>query len=610
MRYGCHDLRRNDRDGDPAARVVPVWGGTNNPPASLCPAPGPAIPVGPAGLHVLAVPQYVRQLQEDLRTLGFSIVGTPSGIFDRFTFWAVREFQIYASMATVARVRPGLPPEQRQGAHLVTALGEDAATNLSVYVNSLEAVANGGAGLYAGSKSGVVNSATRDAIDHWLDNNFRCPVIIEAWRVRRGARDTLVASNAWAHDSVPDRAPRFFARDFTGYYTLPAGHDANAMQVIGDFATFLGKSGPRAEPPNHVIAEGEILPEPLTGVAAPAGATLSSYRVIRSVCEVECIGFFDCVNSFDNAFVSVGPCHWTLGIVTAGAARTDRGELCGYLAYLRDTDNAAFLRAFENFGARIDEEWTAGGVADGAALFTAQHKFAAWITLQNEAGNFVGLPRSEDEGNYFKTWHWHYRFVMAGRTIEGYRRRMWHMARTRVRDILRAPWGAGVAQIAVAGGTPRDPTIGDVFTSECAVACILRWHIRSPGHVINARAAGRQLRSALDRARADNPTLVWNGDPSGWTDAHETALLDALLAVAPANVRDAFNYLRAWPNWLPPARNPRGFTLAPPIAAALLRTRNSFSLDRGDLPPEPPPPAPRRPPRPPRPPRAPGPARP
>ncbi len=604
MRYGCHDLQRDDRDGDPATSVVPIWGGTNNPASSVCPAPAPAVPVGPTGLHVLAVPQHVRQLQEDLRALGFSIVGTPSGVFDRLTFWAVREFQIYASMATVARVRAGVPAEQRQGAHLVTALGEDTATNLSVYVSSLEAVTNDAAGLYTGPKSGVVNAATRDAIEHWLDNNFRCPVIIEAWSVRRGARDALVASNAWAHDSVPNRAPRFFARDFTGYYVLPAGLDANAMQVIGDFATFAGKSGPRAEPPNHVIAEGEILPEPLTGDAAPTGAALSSYRVIRSACEVECIGFFDCVNSFDNAFVSIGPCHWTLGIVNAGVARTDRGELCGYLAYLANTDNAAFVRAFENFGARIDEDWAATGVADGADLFSSQHKFAAWISLQNEAGNFTALPRLEDEGNYFKTWHWHYRFVMAGRTIEGYRRRMWHMARTRVRDILRARWGAGVAQIPVAGGTPRDPTIGDVFTSECAVACLLRWHIRSPAHVVSARAAGDRLRGALTRAQTDNPALVWTGDPSTWTNAHETALLDALLAVAPANVRDAFNYLRDWPNWLTPGRNPRRFTLAAPIASALLRTRSSFSLDRTDLPPEPPPPAPPRP-RPPRPPRPP-----
>jgi hypothetical protein len=589
MSYGCHDLRIRDRDADPVGGALPIWGGVNNPPASICPAPAPPVAVAAAGLHVVAIPQHVRQLQEDLRTLGFSIVGNPSGTFDLFTSWAVREFQIYASMATVARVRAGVPAAQRQGAHLVATLGEDAAANLSVYVSSLEAVANDGAGRYAGSKSGVVNAATRVALEHWLENNFRCPVVIEAWGMRAGNRDALLASNVWAHDSFPNRAPRFFARDFSGYYTLPAGHDATAMQVIGDFATFAGKSGPRSEPPNHVISEGEMLPEALTGVAAPAGAALSSYKVIRSVSEVECIGFFDCVNCFDNAFVSTGPCHWTLGIVTAGVALTDEGELCGYLAYLRDADNAAFVSAFENFGARIDEDWVSGGVADGRDLFNSQHKFAGWVALQNEAGGFTRLARSEAEGNYFKTWHWHYRFVMAGRTIAGYRRRMWHMARTRVRDILRAAWGTrDVAQVAGADGALRAATIGDVFTSECAVACILRWHIRSPGHVITARQAGRQLRSALPRARADNPTLVWNGDPSAWTDAHETALLEALLAVAPANVLAAFNYLRAWPNWLPPARNPRGFTLAAPAASALLRTRGSFELDRADLPPEPP----------------------
>ena len=63
------------------------------------------------------------------------------------------------------------------------------------------------------------------------------------------------------------------------------------------------------------------------------------------------------------------------------------------------------------------------------------------------------LSLSENEGNYFKTWHWFYRFVMAGRTVAGYRQRMWHMARIRLRDIMQTPWSAAAGVPAVPAGT-------------------------------------------------------------------------------------------------------------------------------------------------------------
>jgi hypothetical protein len=578
-RYGCHDLRRGDMDRDPSNANRPRWGGRAGAAATVC-VPPPATPP--------ASPQHVQQLQEDLRSLGFLIVGNPSGSFDRDTEWAVRELQVYAKMDLVARVRAGVAANLRQGAHLVAAAnGHHAASNLSEYVNSLESTGNTAA--YAGPVSGVVDAATRAALDHWLRNDWRCPLVIEAWTMTAaGARSAPAAINLWAHDSHASSRPRVFARDFTNYYTFPAGRNPNDMHVIGDHVTYLTWSGPRSVPPQHTWSEGELLPAALVGNAAPAGATLSSYRVIRAVSEVECIGFFDSVNCYDNAFVSVGPCHWTLGIVTATGAFSE-GELCGYLAYLRHIDPVAFRRAMEFFGARIDESWvSAAGPADGADLFSAgQRKYTGWVALQQANGTFARLAQTEADGNYFKSWHWHYRFVMAGRTIQGYRERMWDMARVRLRDIRNVPWGAGVAQVGAGTPAARAATIGDVLTSERATAMLLRWHIRFPGHVVTAGGPGAQLRDALARARAADPGLAWAADPSTWNDAQEGHLIAGILAAAPAGVRPSLTSVRDWPSWLG-ALNPRGFTLAAPVVAPLAATRGSFALDAAGLPPAPP----------------------
>jgi len=551
-RYGGFDLQRGDRDqqdGDP-----PIWGGQPQPIGGGAP-----------------FPPHVRNLQEDLRRLGFDLAGTPNGIFGRHTEWSVREFQIYAKMDHVAR--------------------ENTASTATRLVDRLSQVATG-IHRYTGPVSGVLNRATRAALRHWLANNWRCPVVVEAWNMAAGARTTLHQENLWLHDSMTSSAPRVFVRDFSDYYALPAGRNANDLRVIGDYVTYppTGHSGPRSVPPNHTWSEGEILPDSFVGVglAALTAPQRSTFKAIRAVSEVECLGFYDSVNAYDNAFISLGPCHWTLGIVSGGTV--SEGELCGYLSYLRHADAAAFQSAIEFFGARVDENWVNAGVADGSNLWVAgQRKYAGWMALQDESGNFNRLPLDENDGNYFKTWHWHYRFIMAGRTIVGYRRRMWDMARVRIRDIRDAPWGAGVAQVNAGTPTARNATIGDVFTSERAIAIILRWHIRFPGDIIAGGNAANRLRNALATARATAPGLTWTGAPNAWTDAHETALVQglrqAVTARGNANLSNSINYVDNWPNWATGA-NPRGYAL-PGTIGNLSEDRNSFDFDTAGLPPAP-----------------------
>lgn len=576
------------------------------------------------------LPQHVRMMQLVLFELGFWVIrgtggwttesGTqtrreyvPDGRFGRHAEWAVREFQCYARMENAAE--------------------EDVSSNHNRYLPRL--LANSPTALTGHAKladtapvTGAINEETRDALQAWADRRLRCPVVIYVSTdnsavapAANGANFTrLVRENLWRHDDHETTNPRMYAIDWSGYYDIPEAHggDVNANGgtfprpiVVGDRQTYkqwkpdlkdyLIWRGPRSIPPRHTWSEGEILPERLTGSAWAdmEDAARSTFRVVRAVSEVECYGFFDSVNSYDNAFVSVGPCHWTLGIADSndppGRVRTglvDNGELCGYLAYLREVDEDAFRDAVGFFGIRPNEEWN----GNGNQLFVAgSRKYAAWIERQVQTGTTTsGLatpwrtmakaaPEAKPEADFLKNWHWFYRYVMAGRVNEDYRQRMWHMARVRLRDIRAVPWGVDVANVGINSATP----IGDVFTSERATAMILRLHIRGPGWVVNGGNAGSRLTGTLTRARRARPGLTWTGDPSTWTGAHETALIDGLtaeLAANATNVQESVDYVRGWAaaSW---GGNHRRYTLdLNEIGNTLDARRGSFSLDATDLP--------------------------
>ncbi len=538
--YGGFDLQRGDRDPQPgrAAR----WGGARR--------------AGDA--------THVEALQADLRRFGFHLVGGVDGGFGRRTAAAVREFQIYARMKQVARERSA-PPGVRYAERLVPVMTR--------------------ANRYQGPVSGEVDAATRDALAHWLDKSWRCPVVVEAWSMRSGKRHSVDAGNLWRHDDLANSSPRMYALDLSGYYgELPAERLDDGLVVLGDFQEFLQWSGPRSVPPRHTWPEGELLPEGLLGkpLAALTAAERSTFKVVRAVAEVECIGYFDSVNSYDNAFVSQGPCHWTLGIVDAGGNFSD-GELCGFLAYLRHADPQAFEKAFGFFGARPDAEWG----ESGAALFVpSQTKYAGWLEEQQRDGSFAGVDKSEAAGDLFKTWHWFYRFVMAGRVVGGYRRAMWDMARIRLRDLRAAPWGTSqVAGVRPAGRAPR---VGDVFTSERAAAILLRWHVRFPADVIRGGKAGKKLRATLQRARKARPGVL-TGDPGAWGDDAEEALVQALRDEVTdrgnANLEETISRVDRWPTWAS-GSNPRRYVLDAGIGR-LSKKRGSLDFDDAGLPPAP-----------------------
>jgi hypothetical protein len=548
-RYGDYTLTQGDND------MARRWGGTVH----------PASAAQPAGQG------YVFRLQQDLLALGFRLFNNPTGTFDLATYWALREFQAYAKMEHAAQ--------------------ENTQSTATRYVDRLAQIVIPQANRYTGRVSGVLNQRTRQLLQHWVDNRWRCPVVAEAWNMQGNNRSTLAQANVWRHDEVP-AGRRVYVRDFTEYYDFPADRNRNDLIVLGARVDYLNWAGPVSKVPQHTWREAEMLPERLVGVALAQLTTAqrSTYKVVRAVSEVECMGFFDSVNAYDNAFISLGPCHWTLGIVNNGnqdaqnVRIVEEGELCGFLAYLRQADAASFEEALGFFGLRVDEAWG----TNGQALYNAaQRKYTGWVALEQENGTYQRVREREPDANYLKTWHWFYRYVMAGRTITGFQRRMWHLARTRLRDLRRSAWGAGVAAIPLGPpGQTRPATVGDVFTSEKAMGIILRWHIRFPGHILTNGQAATRLRNALQRARVAQPALGWTGAPTTWTPAHETALIqglrDEVASVGNDNLDETITYVNGWPtNW---GNNPRGYAL-PATIGALAEGRNSFLFDDSELPP-------------------------
>lgn len=594
--YGCHLLQRNDNDN---RNGRPRWGGVVNPNHNLCRNNNQNV-AAPGVRAVVRIPRHVRTLQQDLRELGFLLVGNPDGDYGRKTFEAVKEFQIYAGMEQVARVRPNAGRNLQRAAHLVAQVGQAGA--VSAYVSSLESVRN--AQRYTGPVSGLVNENTRNAIRHWKQHNYRCPVVVEAWTTRgRGRTATRralfqqngnFAVNIWRHDDVTSGRPRIYVRDFSNHYTLPRTRNANDMHVLGYYQSPTGghPGGPNTIAPNHTWAEAEMLPEKLVGVA---GNRLnqnqrSTFKVVRVVAEIECLGYFDGVNAWDRALVSMGPCHWTMGIRRGN--NYQEGELGGFFAYLRSDNQNAFNDAIGDFGMRSNSSWLSNNGDDPDGIYqSSQRKYITWIATQQNNSNYQDFSTAIADCDYFKSWHWFFRYSMAGRTISGFQRGMWNMARTRIRDILECPWGAGVANVQD-GNTTRPAKISDVITSEKAIAYIYRWHVYRPADMTAETQAGTRLRAALTEAMNNNRNLTWNGDPSTWANQHETALVQEIRAqvnnvpnaTARNDLSQRLDYINQWPNSA--GRNGRLYALTDPNDP-LSEDRGSFDFDNTNLPPIP-----------------------
>lgn len=512
MLYGDYDLQLGDAD------ATGMYGGQRRTPP-LQAASGQPNTVSP--------PAHVTSLQQDLIKLGFRCFGAPTGKFDDTTQWAVRELQIYAKMPAVAK--------------------EDTKSTATEYVDKLSQINNTGDGLYAGPVSGVVNAATRKVMEAWLKEDRRCPVVIDAWnKLASGSR---THRNIWRHDEL-EESRYAMAADFSGYY-VP--YKAGELIAIGQTLEYNHKFGPAGgtsiSPPSMEVLPETTIGSPWTSLAPDFQST---FKLVRCIAEIECRAFFDLFNAYDRAVFSMGLVHWTL---LAG-----KGELCEYLAAYAALSPSDYDRGFLSLGLECRPQSTGSKPA---------------VHLQRDDGSFEPTGSAMNKLDYLRNWHWIYRFVMAARTIESFRRGMWAFVLGRIQRLRRAELQHDKLKKPGAGGTTTYPTIGEVFTSELATGLLLRWNVIRPLDVIVGRGlAGPMVTKVLDKAIAAAPSLSWTSDPSTWTQPYEDALIDAVLSLAASHdideVKNSIPRVAAFPQ-----KDPH-WTMDRTVITALSKARGSF----------------------------------
>ena len=218
------------------------------------------------------------------------------------------------------------------------------------YVERLSGTKNpeGSMTRYTGEITGVLNRETHRCLVHWLNQGYRCPVVITA-RTGDGYASVYDGGamaeggdpeNLWGHDDLQSTAPRVFAVDFTGYYDVSEQADSSDVLLNGTRHMVLGEyaetqngdyHGPISWAPRQTWERGEIIPERLIEGQPEytlTGNQRSTYAVVHAVSEIECMGYFDSVNAYDRALISVGPCHWTLSLMDQNKAGEGTGDAC------------------------------------------------------------------------------------------------------------------------------------------------------------------------------------------------------------------------------------------------------------------------------------------
>lgn len=525
--------------------------------------------------------RLIAKLQRHLWDLGFwvfprkqnedgTVEPAVNGEYDWRTEWAVREFQAAAAMPNVAVQDVKKAPTAAE------------CKMPGRYLSSLSAAKNDK--IFPEHPSGVVTAKTIEWIKHWQAKHYRCPLVIQALKKQREVvegpagkkgekpkkktRMVEVAhrENIWCFDEVQNSTCTMYAWDFSGHYDVPRGMPTVKAR-IGSYQPWRAYGGPLGRN-NWDCAR--LTPESWHGKSWQnmSDQEKSTWRAIMAVAAQECGGGLDVINAWDNCLGSAGHFHWTMPKWNEGKTKGKKvipgtvapGEYCGLVSYLETKYPAAFDKCFKDFGL-WGPAWNAADATAGRARVSASAVYVGYVYTKDDKGTFlrrpVGNARADfDETNWLRGWPWIYRLQLAARTCEEYRQATWDMAYQRIKNILLMTsvdsWFP--AQARNAAGTPL--TIGDVVTSEQGVASMLRLHVRWSSAL---GATGKPiLRDAVKRVLADktltdgkgNP-LDWKKPAKDWEDAHEVALVDAIIASTmahadPKQVASVTN-ARFWP---------------------------------------------------------------
>jgi hypothetical protein len=489
--------------------------------------------------------RMVAKLRRHLWTLGFwvfprinkdgVIEPEASDTFDWRVEWAVREFQVAASMPNVAVQDIKKKPTEKE----IQMPGK--------YLSTLSAKKNDK--VFDEHPSGAVTTNTAEAIKYWLDKNYRCPLVIQAIRMKdvpgseaeakkgkkgkkgKGKKskkipDAVHTENIWRHDEVVASGVQMYAWDFSGHYEFPNGYSKECVYV-GNYQP----KPPFGGPISHAgWAEAKLTPESWQGQSwSEMDEThRSTWRAIMAVAAQECGGGLDIVNFWDNCLGSAGHFHWTMPKSDGSG-----GEFCGFMALLEDKYPDAFKKCFAKFGL-WGPHW-GGHAQDGRPAPNPGPTLSAYVYTRNQDATFERHPEAKKfaEAVWMRSWQSAYRLEMAARTCKEYRETMWYYAEHRLQSILKFGEVDAWLSTGTKAGKPKI-TLADVFTSERGVALLLRLHVWRPAFLMVGEKKKKVepiLHDALQALIDDGTIKDDKGKelhPSLWKAEHEAALVGAM----------------------------------------------------------------------------------
>ncbi|MGF6109207.1 hypothetical protein [Pseudomonas frederiksbergensis] len=502
----------------------------------------------------------------------------------------IREFQISAAglVAAVAR-DPMIPP-----ARLALRDFRDLTAQTNLFPR------------YAGQFSGRANQHTRALIDQWAGNSQRSPLIIVAYDHAQLDADErpqagVVSEKAdlWRRAETDDNRLRMFAADFT---RLPPGVEMTEtnLELIGycapwqkDKDTIIRGPGSLKPSLSRRVPYAEVMPMRMLGVdekelldalppavADPNLAKASTFKVVRAVSEQECKGYLDQINAYDDAGISYGPCHWSMAFaIDKPKGATELGGLAAYLHYLDVEKHIADIDVFAAQGLKVPIK--PGASVSTTARLSSNARFINQLCFVDDVG-VVRDMTEEGPRDMIPSWRSFYRWVKIGRSHRTIGLATWDMTLRRLHALLAVP-------IVLESPLPdrrqskgSTPTIGSVFTSELAVAQILRWHVKIPERVVYEK--DKKVR-ASDYI-ADAYAAAVPNDPDD-NDAWEAGLITQLrvqlekfvkkTGTAHDELPQQFDDI-ATPSWVKSERqNIYAFRLNPRLRA-LSQQANSFYL--------------------------------
>jgi hypothetical protein len=377
--------------------------------------------------------------------------------------------------------------------------------------------------------------------------NYQCPVVIDqldAWDGDLSELDDLDGrvlgpDDVWEVGNPPPNSRwQFVARDYSGMFAILAGDvafaEAPEMQqpdwlhkrrVFGYRRAAYKKGAEPQDPPVPSWPDDgltvwpwralELRPQLLKEDASlikGEGTWSSAFKIIRALSVNECYAFLDLLQNYDDAFLSLPLFHFSVPSVEATAKSMPKSPLGGLVGYLEHVLQGKDREFLGRCGLRVDKNWNwQDHLGAGAAYDTGSgedHSTPSGIegTLEQiggKVGKTAGLPL-HDSLDLLRRPHVAYRVAMFLRTNEAVRVAIWRFALHRLRQVawLRLPEDDEI---------PADwqgRRLGEIVTSELALAMILRLAVKSPGWILTAtkQAAG---------GRVDLRVSMYGGASSG-----------------------------------------------------------------------------------------------